>query len=50
MLARIVGDTVIIEEDRTDKPLEERLIAAGVPREKIICAYAGDPYPDIQAV
>lgn len=49
VLARIVGDYVIIEEDRTDRPLEERLIAAGVPREKIICAYAGDAYPDIQS-
>lgn len=50
VLARIVGDTVIIEEDRTDRPLEERLVAAGVLREKIICAYAGDAYPDIQSV
>ncbi len=46
VLARVVGDQVIIEEDRTDKPLVERLVAAGVPRNKIILAYANEPLPD----
>lgn len=41
--ARIVGDTVIIDEDTTDKPLVDRLVDSGIPREKIILAYAGEP-------
>lgn len=48
VLARIVGDYVIIEEDNTDKPLQDRLVAAGVPPEKIILAYAGEAYPDLE--
>jgi hypothetical protein len=35
-----VYDKVIIDEDVTDRPLWEELVRAGVPREKIICAYA----------
>lgn len=49
VIARVQGDYVIIEEDLTDKPLVERLVAAGIPRDKIICAYLGEPIPDIQA-
>jgi hypothetical protein len=48
MLARIVGDYVIIEDDRTDKPFEDRLTAAGIPRAKIVLAYAGEILPDTQ--
>ncbi|KAB2866373.1 MAG: XisI protein [Anaerolineae bacterium] len=47
--APIVGDYITIEEDRTDRPLVERLVAAGIPREKIVCPYACDPYPDVQS-
>lgn len=36
----------VIEEDLTDKPLVDRLVAAGIPRAKIICAYLGEPLPD----
>lgn len=46
VMARIEGDYVIIEADRTDKPLVERLIDAGIPREKIIEYYAGEPLPE----
>jgi XisI protein len=48
VLARIVGDTVIIEADRTDRPLVDSLRHAGIPREKIVLAYAGEPIPDPQ--
>ncbi|MBZ0319855.1 MAG: XisI protein [Anaerolineae bacterium] len=47
VMARIMGDYVIIEDDRTDKPLVKRLLAAGIPREKIILAYANEPLPDL---
>jgi hypothetical protein len=48
MLVRVVGDYVVVEDDRTDKPFEDRLMAAGIPREKIILAYAGEPIPELQ--
>lgn len=47
VMARVVGDLVIIDEDRTDKPLYEALIHnAGVPREQIILGYAGEKLPE----
>jgi hypothetical protein len=48
VIARVVGDYVVIEEDRTlDKPLVDALMINGeVPREKIILAYKGEKLPD----
>jgi hypothetical protein len=48
VLARVVGDMVIIEEDGTvDKPLVEALMVnGGIPREQIVLAYQGEPLPD----
>lgn len=47
VMARVVGDKVVIEEDTTDKPLYEALMVNGnVPREQIILAYAGETLPD----
>ena len=46
MLARIVGDKVIIEYDNTNRPLYESLMYAGIPREQIILAYEGEPIPE----
>jgi hypothetical protein len=34
---------VITEEDLTDRPLVDALVRAGVPRDKIVLAYAGEP-------
>ena len=45
VMAHIVGSTVVIDEDITDRPLYEELIAAGIPREQIILAYAGETLP-----
>jgi hypothetical protein len=42
VIARIEGDKVIIEEDLTDRPLVDALVRAGIPREKIVLAYAGE--------
>lgn len=46
LLVRIVGDHIIIVEDRNSEPLYESLLDAGVPREKIVLAYAGEPSPE----
>jgi hypothetical protein len=45
VLARIVDDFVIIDEDTTDRPLWQELVQAGIPRERIICLYAGEELP-----
>jgi len=44
--ARVIKDKVIIDEDITDRPLWEELVRAGIPREQIILAYAGEKLPD----
>jgi len=46
VMARIVGDKVVIEHDGTDKPLVQALLQRGIPREQIVLAYAGEPVPD----
>ncbi len=43
VMARVVEDKIIIDEDITDKPLVEALMTnAGVPREQIVLVYAGE--------
>ncbi|MDZ4765740.1 MAG: element excision factor XisI family protein [Chloroflexota bacterium] len=46
VMACIVDNIVVIEEDATDRPLVDRLIARGIPRSQIVLAYAGEPLPD----
>lgn len=48
LLARVVGDQVVIEEDTTDRPLFQALMHRGVPREQIILAYANEAVPDAE--
>ncbi len=45
VMAHIIDDSIIIEADNTDRPLYEALMSAGIPREKIILAYAGEKLP-----
>lgn len=45
ILVRIEGDLIIIERDQSDKQVVDALVQQGVPRERIICAYAGEPLP-----
>ena len=46
VMARVIGDTIVIDEDTTDKPLVDALMVnAGLPREKIILAYKGEAIP-----
>src|SRR5690242_20128198 len=46
LIVRLIADSVIIERDDNDAPLVDALVQAGVPREKIILAYAGEPVPE----
>ncbi|MBA3873733.1 MAG: XisI protein [Anaerolineae bacterium] len=45
VMARIVGDLVVIDEDTTDRPLVNELTRAGIPREQIVCTYIGESLP-----
>jgi hypothetical protein len=46
VMARILNGKVIIDEDTTDRPLWKELVRAGIPREQIILAYAGEALPE----
>jgi hypothetical protein len=45
LLVRVVGDSIIIEQDDSSEPLVDALVRAGIPRSHIILAYAGEPVP-----
>lgn len=46
VMAQVVGQYVVIEEDRTDKPLLDALLQRGLTREQIILAYNGEQTPE----
>ncbi|NJO07799.1 MAG: XisI protein [Chloroflexaceae bacterium] len=46
VLARVVGDRVVIEEDMTDKKLVDALQQREISRDQIVLAYAGETIPD----
>ncbi len=45
VMARVVGDTVIVDHDTTDQPFYQELMRNGIPREKIVLLYAGEQAP-----
>jgi hypothetical protein len=45
VVVRVIGKQVVVEHDDNDKPLVDALVQAGVPREQIVLAYAGEPVP-----
>lgn len=45
LIARLVGDRIVIELDHNNKELVDALTARGVPAEQIILAYRGDSVP-----
>lgn len=42
LIARVVNDHVVIDHDANNKLLVDALVQAGVPRQHIILAYAGE--------
>lgn len=42
VMARVVEDWVMIDEDTTDRPLLQELVRAGIPRARIVLLYAGE--------
>jgi hypothetical protein len=45
LIAHLEGNSIIIEHDINNKPLVDALVQAGIPREQIILAYAGESVP-----
>lgn len=45
IVARIIADTIIIEEDINNKPLVDALVQNGIDRQQIVLAYAGEAIP-----
>jgi hypothetical protein len=45
LIVVVSSDHVIVERDQTDKIVLDALLQVGIPREKIILAYAGEPVP-----
>lgn len=45
LIARLVGNKVVIELDHHDKTLAEALTARDIPESQIILAYRGDAIP-----
>ncbi len=46
LIVRIEDERVIVEHDMNDKPLVDALTQAGIPRRRIILAYAGELVPE----
>jgi hypothetical protein len=46
LIARVVDERIIIDRDVNNKPLVDALLQAGVPRARIVLAYAGETIPD----
>ena len=46
LLVRLVDDYIVIDTDQNDKPLVDALVQAGIPREQIVLAYAGESLPE----
>ena len=45
VLARILANKIVIEEDMTDKKLIDALLQRGISRGDIVLAYEGEPLP-----
>ena len=46
LIVRLLGNKIIIERDMNDKSLADALIQAGISRQSIVLAYAGEPVPE----
>jgi hypothetical protein len=42
LIVRIEDDVVIVEQDLNNKPFVDAIVQAGIPRDKIVLAYAGE--------
>jgi hypothetical protein len=47
IMVQVVDDFVLINSDKTNKPLYEALLQAGIPREHIVLVYEGEQAPTV---
>ncbi|MHB8628790.1 MAG: hypothetical protein ACYDBJ_18590 [Aggregatilineales bacterium] len=45
VMTRLEGTQVIVEIDTTDRPVEDALVAADIPRHHILVAWRGEKTP-----
>lgn len=45
LIVRLVSNLIVIDRDNNNKPLVDALLQAGVSREQIVLAYAGETVP-----
>jgi hypothetical protein len=45
VMTRLDGERVLVEIDTTDRPLDEALVAAGIPRTQIALTWRGETLP-----
>ncbi len=46
LIARVVDEHIVIDHDANSKPLVDALLQAGLPRQQIVLAYAGETSSD----
>ncbi len=49
LIVRVMGKHIVIERDVNDKLLVDALLQAGISRDKIVLAYAGEPVQETVA-
>ena len=47
LVVRLINDYIVIEHDMNNKPLVDALVQSGIPRNRIILAYAGEQVPEL---
>jgi low affinity Fe/Cu permease len=47
LMARIVNERIVIEQDKTNKPLVDMLLQRNIPRNQIALVYAGESVEEI---
>ncbi|MCC7451231.1 MAG: XisI protein [Anaerolineae bacterium] len=46
LIVELVGNTIVIDRDIHDKQLVDALVQAGISRQQIVLAYAGEAAPE----
>jgi hypothetical protein len=49
VIARVIADYVLIDEDSSNPPLVEKLVEKGISRDKVALLYKGQPMPSLTA-
>ena len=47
LIVRLLNNQVVVEHDDNSKPLVDALLQMGIPRTRIVLAYAGENVPEV---